>query len=420
MFWRQPQVRSSDNQFHEPRERLDTLKTLHRRHRGLRLGAALLVLLATLPVHARVRHSDAWARDNFTKAERMREALNGRPAPERSRRDYQRVMDAYRRVYFGSPTSSKADASVVAVAELQVEMGRRFDDNRILEGAVKQYEFLRREYPGSKYRFDALFTIGEIYKDDLGDPEEAQTTFREFLRRYPRSRLADDARQAIAELNQDAADLQNREAAKREAEKYQRAADLPGKPLNSPSAADWKNDVKTGDAKTINATHTDDADASTGPGPSPDDGTLPRVTGIRHWSTPDYTRVAIDLEEDVEFDSQRISHPDRIFFDLRGTVLASTLVGKSFDGDNGFLKKIRVAQFKDDQTRVVLEVDSLSQYDAFLLPNPYRLIVDIHGKTNASKASGSSAKLEAKQDPEPTPVDTQARAKSAAKDPAKG
>ncbi len=357
----------------------------------MRLGAALLVLLATLPVHARVRHSDAWARDNFTKAERMREALNGRPAPERSRRDYQRVMDAYRRVYFGSPTSSKADASVVAVAELQVEMGRRFDDNRILEGAVKQYEFLRREYPGSKYRFDALFTIGEIYKDDLGDPEEAQTTFREFLRRYPRSRLADDARQAIAELNQDAADLQNREAAKREAEKYQRAADLPGKPLNSPSAADWKNDVKTGDAKTINATHTDDADASTGPGPSPDDGTLPRVTGIRHWSTPDYTRVAIDLEEDVEFDSQRISHPDRIFFDLHGTKLASTLVGKSFEVDDGFLRKIRVAQFKPGKTRVVLEVDDLSAYDAFLLSNPSRLIIDIHGKDSAKGAAKSAA-----------------------------
>ena len=26
---------------------------------------------------------------------------------------------------------------------------------------------------------------------------------------------------------------------------------------------------------------------------------LPRVTGIRHWSTPDYTRVAIDLESEV-------------------------------------------------------------------------------------------------------------------------
>jgi len=142
---------------------------------------------------------------------------------------------------------------------------------------------------------------------------------------------------------------------------------------------------------------------------------LARVTGIRHWSTPDYTRVAIDLEQDVKFDSQRIDHPDRIFFDLRGTVLASTLVGKSFDGDNGFLKKIRVAQFKEDQARVVLEVDSLSQYDAFLLPNPYRLIIDIHGKPTGPKASGTTTVADAKQDAEPTPSDTETQRKAETK-----
>ena len=70
---------------------------------------------------------------------------------------------------------------------------------------------------------------------------------------------------------------------------------------------------------------------------------------------------------------------------MRGTKLASTLVGKSFDVDDGFLKKIRVAQFQPGRTRVVLEVDDLSDYEAFLLPNPYRLIIDIHGKNVPGK-----------------------------------
>ena len=109
------------------------------------------------------------------------------------------------------------------------------------------------------------------------------------------------------------------------------------------------------------------------------------MTGIRHWSTPDYTRVAIDLESDVKFSSQRIDGPARIFFDLRDTKLASTLVGKSFDVDDGFLKKVRVAQFAPGRTRVVLEVDNLSDYEAFLLPNPYRLIIDIHGRNGRAK-----------------------------------
>ena len=122
------------------------------------------------------------------------------------------------------------------------------------------------------------------------------------------------------------------------------------------------------------------SDKSEAPG-----GKLPRVTGIRHWSTPDYTRVAIDLEQDIKFDSQRIDNPDRIFFDLHDTKLASTLVGKTFDVDDGFLKKIRVAQFKPGKTRVVLEVDDPSVYEAFLLSNPSRLIIDIHSKDTHSK-----------------------------------
>ena len=116
------------------------------------------------------------------------------------------------------------------------------------------------------------------------------------------------------------------------------------------------------------------------------------MTAIRHWSTPDYTRVAIDLESEIKFGSQRISNPDRIFFDLRDTKLASTLVGKSFDVDDGFLKKIRVAQFQPGRTRVVLEVDDLSDYEAFLLPNPYRLIIDIHGKDEARAARAQSSR----------------------------
>jgi len=331
-----------------------TRTALTRRARAFRLGAALLLVLLPLSASARVRHNDAWARQQFAKAERMREALNGRPVGERTRREYQRVIDSYRRVYFGSPASSKADPSVVATAELMVEMGRRFDDSKILRGAIDEYRFLRKEYPGSKYRFAALFTIGEIYKDDLHQPEEARTTFTEFVQRYPRNRLADDARAAVKEIDAEAAEKE------RTAEKAARKR----RPNVGTSAGASAGSSSDGAAESANARRS----------------ALPRVTGVRHWSTPDYTRVAIDVEREVKFASQRISHPDRIFFDLRDTTLASTVVGKTFDVDDGFLKKIRVAEFEPGRTRIVLEVDDLASYDAFLLPDPYRLIIDIHGK----------------------------------------
>jgi N-acetylmuramoyl-L-alanine amidase len=347
--------------------------TLTRGPRALRLGAALLLALLPLATaSAGIHHNDAWARQQFSKAERMREALNGRPAGERTRREYQRVIDSYRRVYFGSPSSSKADPSVVATAELMIEMGRRFDDNKILRGAVEQYRFLRKEYPGSKYRFDALFTIGEIYKDDLNDPEEARTIFEDFLHRYPRNRLADDARAAMKEIDADADAMER--AAQKAAHKQQRSSDVSGNV--SGTGANSNSDA----AEFVSAA-------------SARRSALPRVTGVRHWSTPDYTRVAIDVEQEVKFGSQRISHPDRIFFDLRDTKLASTLVGKTFDVDDGFLKKIRVAEFQPGRTRIVLEVDDLARYDAFLLPDPYRLIIDIHGKDNYAKQSRATGIL---------------------------
>jgi N-acetylmuramoyl-L-alanine amidase len=349
-----------------------------------------VLLLATAPAYARHHKPESWARQQFATADRLREALNGRPAGDRSRREYQRVIEAYRRVYYGSPAATKADPSVVAVAELLVEMGRQFDDPKVLRSAIGQYQFLRREYPGSRFRFDALFTIGEIYKDDLNDPAKAHEAFQEFVKRYPHNRLAAQAREALTEPVQQAASKKTEPGPGPISDKKSDGA-------GSSDASSAKGGSKT-DAKSDNQ--------------------LARVTGIRHWSTPDYTRVAIDLEQDIKFDSQRIANPDRIFFDLRGTKLASTLVGKSFDVDDGFLKKIRVAQFKDNQARVVLEVDSLSQYDAFLLPNPYRLIVDIHGRGAAAKASGAAAVAETKQDPEPTP-DSEAKPTIEAKDSSK-
>jgi N-acetylmuramoyl-L-alanine amidase len=63
------------------------------------LALAILAALNAPSAHARTRHSDAWAREHFATAERMREALNGRPSTERTRRAYQRVLNAYRAIY---------------------------------------------------------------------------------------------------------------------------------------------------------------------------------------------------------------------------------------------------------------------------------------------------------------------------------
>jgi N-acetylmuramoyl-L-alanine amidase len=347
------------------------LKKFARGPRALRLGAiALLLALPFFSAYARTHKSSDWASNQFDTAERMREALNGRPVKERSRAEYQKVVNAYRRIYFEAPTAGRASYAVVAEAEVMVEMGRQFNDEKILRNAIHKYEFLRKEYPGAEQRVDALFTIGEIYKDDLNDPDNARDTFAEFLRRYPKSHQADDARKALSGIEQAAL----------------KTKDAPVSKTSDKTVAD-----KTApDKKVVSDPPADDSQADESDDPV-------RVTGIRYWSAPEYTRIAIDLEQDVKFDSQRIESPDRIYFDLKNTKLASTLVGKSFDVNDGFLKQIRVGQFQADRTRVVLEVDSLSEYNTFLLSNPSRLIIDVHGKQQVmAKAAPSKPAVPAK------------------------
>ncbi len=351
--------------------------------------SSLLVLLALPAVAKSTPRTKAKARDQFATAQKMREALNGTPEDERSKREYQRVMDAYRRVYYMAPTSIRADASVVAVAELLAQVGRQFDDEKSLRSAIGQYEFLRREYPGSKFRIDALFTIGQIYREDLGDREQARATFEEFLKHYPKSHLASDARDAIKEMD---AEVAAEKKGKKPAEAAREAA-------------------KREEPKLKPAPQKEDDESAPTPPPAKHTG-LPLVTGIRHWSTGDYTRVAIDLETEVKYEAGRVPDPDRIFFDLHDTKLASTLVGKSFDVSDGFLKRIRVAQFQRGLTRVVLEVDDVAEYSAFLLPNPYRLIIDIHGRKPQTLVAKKNDK---KETPAAAPKDKDDKSQEQAK-----
>jgi N-acetylmuramoyl-L-alanine amidase len=336
--------------------------------------ALACLLLAPVSASARsVKQKKQAARAQFDVAETLREALDAKPETQRSRRDYQNVIEAYRKVYYTAPTSVKADESVLSVAELLEEQGLILNDPKSFKDAIGQYVFLRREYPGSKYRAEALLNIAEIYRDDLNDKVEAKAAFEDFLKRYPGNSRAQEARKAIAEIDNPAAANSPFKAKTPKRERKARpsvlraANDAPKPPADDEATA--AGPAQPPQQQDVAATTTDTTQHR-----------LPRLTGIRHWSTPDYTRVAIDLEQEVKYQAGRVPHPDRIFFDLYGTKLSSELVGKSFEVEAGFLHKIRVAQYKLNMARVVLDVDEVAEYSAFLLPNPYRLIIDIHGK----------------------------------------
>jgi N-acetylmuramoyl-L-alanine amidase len=361
------------------------------------LGCAMVQVLPAKPAQKRHAELSAWEQ-----AERGRETLEAMPEGTRTKADYTRAMDGFRAVYHDSPRDVHAPDSVNAVADLLAEQGRGLHEAKSLKAAVGQYEFLRTQYPGSSLRVSALLAEGQIYENDLHDVEAARERYSLLVKQYPRSEKAEEARAGLASLEQGAGrGVQDAAVAVAVAP----APVLPsvtkeigtgGASASASSGVDGK--AVSAGAAAVAVPMDETADAAAGgasageaQGAAPMHvaktarrGHLAQVAGIRHWSTPNYTRVAIDLGDDVTYEAARVPNPDRIYFDLHGTRLAQELVGKSFAvTDDGYLKRIRAAQFSNDMTRVVLDVNDVTEYSAFLLPNPYRLIIDIHGGSKA-------------------------------------
>src|ERR1700720_2684004 len=104
---------------------------------------------------------------------------------------------------------------------------------------------------------------------------------------------------------------------------------------------------------------------------------FPMVTGIEHSSSADSSTVVLNLEDQVHYEAPRLANPDRIYFDLHNTQLASNLAWKSIEVGDALLKRIRVAQPVTGMTRIVLETKANTDFSVSLEPNPYRLVVEV-------------------------------------------
>jgi N-acetylmuramoyl-L-alanine amidase len=281
----------------------------------------------------------------FDKAQRLRTTLESKPESQRGKVDYKKVIDAYHEVCRLNPAYSKTPVALTAIAELYEEMGRAFSSDSYYLESIKTYRFLMREYPQNRHSRDALFTVGEIYRTDLEDPSEARNAYQDFLAMYPKSDKVDDARVKLRQLAQQA----------------------------------------TGRAKA----------GATPPPPAARPAGPPEVMDVRRWVGPNYSRIVIGVESEVKFDTLRLSNPDRIVLDLQNARLSPALMGKTFPGEDGFLRQIRVGQYSADVTRVVLDVEKIEDYSVFSLPNPFRLVIDVHGAPQPRIAKAEKTALPA-------------------------
>jgi N-acetylmuramoyl-L-alanine amidase len=346
---------------------------------------ASVLVLSLFPGASQANNNAPSRRDTanaqFDRAEKAREALEARPESTRTLKDYTTLVIEYQRVYLITSHASDVPASLNHVAELFRTMGDLFDA-KYYQRSIESFDFLMQQYPTSKYREDALLAIAHIEQDDVHDSVLAQKTYQQFLALHPRSSHAAEVRIILDKLN------------------AENAAAKP--PTASPAAKDHSDRISP---KTISADKTPPT-TDTRKGSSADNsdtaGSGSQVSRIRTWNAETYTRIVIDVGSKVKYQAARISGPDRIYFDIEGAKVSSALLHKPIDIDSGgFLKTVRVAQYQAGVARVVLEVNRVSDYSVFLLPDPYRLVVDVYG----TSAAAEEAARDTAPPPGPTTTD---------------
>ena len=369
---------------------------------SLRVLFAFLAFLSFFPNIARANNFAARresAKTQFDHAEKDREALEARPEKDRSLKDYSSLVNAYRRVYLITPRAAEVPAALNQVAALYRAMGDLFDE-KYYQLAVNAYQFLLREYPTSRYREDVMLAIAKIEQDDLHDNVLAQKSYEEFLALHPRSSHAEEVRAILGKLS-------GANAATKPAPKISVAKDRPPtkaavaeKPAPAPTT-DSKQGASSGSAAT---------------GVS-----RAQVTQVRTWNADTYTRIVVDVGTQVKYQAARISGPDRIYFDIEDAKISPELLHNPVDvAGGGFLKAVRVAQNQLGVVRVVLEVENAKDYSVFLLPDPYRLIVDVYGSSAAAEeAARASAPAPGPTTDVPLAKPEKSSQEAAAKTPAK-
>jgi N-acetylmuramoyl-L-alanine amidase len=127
------------------------------------------------------------------------------------------------------------------------------------------------------------------------------------------------------------------------------------------------------------------------------------VKEIRYWSGVTHTRIVIDIDKEVAYKNQLLNEdvaldkPPRLYIDLFAAKLNPQLK-EPIAIDTGLLKRVRAGQYTPDTVRVVLDLESVTDYKIFPLKDPFRVVVDVLGSSHVTQKEET-----AKASPLPVP-----------------
>jgi N-acetylmuramoyl-L-alanine amidase len=374
------------------------VKVAGRYSRWLTCIAVAALLLTSLPAFADANTNSANARDaaetQFDHAQTQRATLEATPESYRSLIQYQDLVKAYRRVYLLSASAKDVPLAIMTVADLNRKMGDLFDP-KFYRAAIDAYQYLLHDYPTCRYREDALFATGQIEKDNLHDAALAQKTFEEFLGLHPRSAHAADARAALAQLTSGS------QPGKKSVAAVQAAPPPAKEPASAASQSAGqkpvRNVVAANDSAPPSQLIFNQALTQIMEPPTP--GKVSEIHDIKTWTTPDYTRIVINLDGPIKYHAGRAANPERIYFDVNQARLGRGVTGPGVQIQGDLLKNVRIAPNSAGVVRVVLEVGRIKDYSVFLLRDPYRMVIDIYAKPDPFSSTISAKNSAPPQNP---------------------
>jgi len=129
---------------------------------------SLLLLCMASPLFARED-----ARQLYDRAVQLEKDLKSSGSLQQQGASWDKVIKAFRNVYYSFPSSGYCDNSLFHVAALYAEMGNTFHDPLYFRRASGTYQFLIEQYPSSSLVSEAMLESIRILRQELGNEQDA-------------------------------------------------------------------------------------------------------------------------------------------------------------------------------------------------------------------------------------------------------
>ena len=301
----------------------------------------ILIVLTCLVLPATVSADDA--EQAYQKARKAYYTLQDSARKQMYREQWERVYQLFEKVYLRYPQSNRGDDALYMCAKTTAGL---YGVSRIkpdAERAVELFEQMADNYPDSALADDALLQAGQLLEESLGDKTRAYVVYQRLLNALPRGDMYQQAAARLQALT----------------------AYAPPPPVEDPEPV-----MSATPQPTATAVDTGER----------------RLSGVRFWSNPGYTRIVLDVTGEAKFSAHFLAaepkqnDPPRIYIDIEKTALDPSLKEPKVVND-GLLQRIRTGTPTAETVRVVLDLHSIGDYKVFPLSDPWRIVIDIAGDT---------------------------------------